>query len=120
MRCFSAVELIQGLGGYTMEKLTGKDAEESPCKIKRLEDVASIIRSLCDKLPLKLVQELEVELCVNSKTKKNKIIKIMEGKLNNKNKLWQEEGKEGQTKSSDESASSPTTAFIAWTSFPIA
>ena len=60
--CLSAVKLVQGLGRYTMEKLTGKDAEESPCKIKRLEYVASIICSLCDKFPLKLVQELKVEL----------------------------------------------------------
>jgi len=59
---FSAVEQIQGLSRNTMEKLSGKDTEESPCEIKWLEDVASIISALSNKLPLKLVQELQVEL----------------------------------------------------------
>lgn len=34
MNSFSAVEQIQGLCRYTMEKLSGEDAKESPCEIK--------------------------------------------------------------------------------------
>lgn len=58
----SAVELIQGLCRYAMEKLARKDAEKGPCEIERLENVAGVVRSLGDKFPFELVEEFEVEL----------------------------------------------------------
>lgn len=58
----SIVKLIQGLCRNAMEKLTREDTQKCPCQIKRLEDVTGVISSLANKLPLKLVKELEVEL----------------------------------------------------------
>lgn len=45
-----------------MEKLTGEDSEQCPCQIKRLEDVAGVVGSLCYKLPLEFVEELKIQL----------------------------------------------------------
>lgn len=58
----SIVKLIQDLCRNAMEKLTREDAYKCPCQIKRLEDVTGVISSLANKLPLKLVKELKVEL----------------------------------------------------------
>jgi hypothetical protein len=57
-----AVILIQGLRRNTMEKFTGEDVKQCPCQIKCLENVLSVICSLCYKLPLKLVKEFKIEL----------------------------------------------------------
>ena len=61
--CISAVVLIEGLCGNTVEKLSGENAKQRPSQIKRLEDVPRVIGSLGHKLPLKFVQELQIQLC---------------------------------------------------------
>jgi len=59
----SAVVLVQGLCRDTVEELAREDAKQCPCKIKGLEDVPRVVCSLCHKLPLKFVEELQVKLC---------------------------------------------------------
>lgn len=59
---FSAVKQIKSLCRYTMQKFTRENTKQCPCQVKWLENVSSIVSSLSDKLPLKFVQKLQIQL----------------------------------------------------------
>lgn len=63
---FSAVKQIKSLCRYTVQKFTRENTKQCPCQVKWLENVSSIVSSLSDKLPLKFVQKLQIELVSES------------------------------------------------------
>lgn len=64
-RYVPAVVLVQCFSRDSVKKFTRKDAQKSPCQVKRLEDISSIISPLRDKFAFKFVQEFKVKLQVN-------------------------------------------------------
>lgn len=98
------VELVEDLLGDTVELFAREEAEEAPCEVERVEDGAVLVDALLDELVLEPAEELDGELQARPSQKgfREKSVGA------------------GRTFSSELSASSPTTAFIAAASFPIA
>ncbi|KAI6761576.1 hypothetical protein HG531_002129 [Fusarium graminearum] len=58
----SLVELVEDLGGDTVEKLLGVDTEQAPCQVEGLVNGSRLVLALADELAFELLQKLERQL----------------------------------------------------------
>ncbi|KAI6769729.1 hypothetical protein HG530_004358 [Fusarium avenaceum] len=61
----SLVELVEDLGGDTVEQLLGVDTKQAPCKVKRLVNGSRLVLALANELALELLQEFERQLVLS-------------------------------------------------------
>merc|ERR1712151_924359 len=64
---FTIVVCILDLLRDLFEQLLGEDAQQSPGNVKRRENVAVLIRTLCQEFRLKLVSKLQVLVFILTK-----------------------------------------------------